>query len=694
MGIKFVEVFSLFTQAPGNLIYHLAVSLVWLLILGVSAVNLSKNRHRQRAKHLLTGSVILLVLQFAMVFVDFILLPGSDDPSIFFLVGQQCAGALLILWLTWTFLQGRKPLQFTRMSIFISLALIFFLAESILLSFFRLAALQNLPDLLPILWDVFSMAIVLVGCVLSLATKPEQWELALAILLTLAAGYFLPRLFIYEPIDILGGVRIAHILSLPWSLILLQRLSGKTPEIEKIAERILPHTQKADPTPILVDELLRIALQESSSQRAKAAARALSYSVISDICYLAHIPEGRATVELIAGYDLIREEATPTASLPSDQFPRIMDAWGAQRRLALSGADSAIQDTSTLTHLLRYHRLGNLLAFPLSLPDRGLVGGVIFLSPYTEKIFGENVHLLMDKISPTLSRVLYEPVPYERIEAELASARDAVDDLLTEKKALTKAFTRLGTTIDTQEGTIRQLKARYQVDRLEAIKQYQAYQAQIDKLQSESAALKDHLAEREQLQEKIRQITSERDGLQVSLARLNARIKEFEQQTGQTGPIRLSMENQVLSLNSILANVKHAKAAQFHGNNLHLEIINPDGGQMIRTDPVLLESALEGLMDNAVKASPPGSKIHISQELSFETGMLILQITDFGQGLTPAEQRAFFSGEGTAPPGIGSLSSIREAIRAIRLLNGKIWIKSEKDHFTTFRVELPVRIID
>jgi chemotaxis protein histidine kinase CheA len=45
-------------------------------------------------------------------------------------------------------------------------------------------------------------------------------------------------------------------------------------------------------------------------------------------------------------------------------------------------------------------------------------------------------------------------------------------------------------------------------------------------------------------------------------------------------------------------------------------------------------------------------------------------------------------------PGIGSIQSIREAIRAIRVLNGKIWLKSKKGEFTTFRVQLPVRIID
>ena len=74
--------------------------------------------------------------------------------------------------------------------------------------------------------------------------------------------------------------------------------------------------------------------------------------------------------------------------------------------------------------------------------------------------------------------------------------------------------------------------------------------------------------------------------------------------------------------------------------------------------------------------------------------MLIMQITDYGPGLTPDEQAALFSTEPPEIGGIGSLASIREAVRAIRVLNGKIWLKSKKDISTTFRVQLPVRIID
>ena len=125
-----------------------------------------------------------------------------------------------------------------------------------------------------------------------------------------------------------------------------------------------------------------------------------------------------------------------------------------------------------------------------------------------------------------------------------------------------------------------------------------------------------------------------------------------------------------------------------------MEIINPDGRQLIKTDPDLLRKILHGLINNAIEASNPGRTIELSLRLSLETGMLIIEVTDYGEGLTQTEQQALFSSEVEIIPGVGHIPDIREAIRAIRLLNGKIWLRSKKGAFTTFRVQLPVRIID
>jgi len=128
--------------------------------------------------------------------------------------------------------------------------------------------------------------------------------------------------------------------------------------------------------------------------------------------------------------------------------------------------------------------------------------------------------------------------------------------------------------------------------------------------------------------------------------------------------------------------------------DVDLEINNPDGRQMVKTDPELLQTALLELIMNAIMASDFGGTIRLDLTLSLEMGMLIIQVTDFGKGLTQTEQTALFSGQRQTIPGIGDVQSIRNAIRAIRVLNGKIWLRSKKSSYTTFRLQIPVRIID
>ena len=135
-----------------------------------------------------------------------------------------------------------------------------------------------------------------------------------------------------------------------------------------------------DTKPELVKQLLEINLTDSYDEKVKATVRALSLSVVADICYLVRLTPDNETIELMGGYDLIREI--------SQQLLHIMDAWADQRTLNLTNTRSDLRDADTLTLLLKYHRIGSLLAFPLHFAEQPTLGGLILLSPYTSKRWG------------------------------------------------------------------------------------------------------------------------------------------------------------------------------------------------------------------------------------------------------------------------------------------------------------------
>jgi len=696
MGINLSAIFTLLTSPPGYLIYHLVVSLGLAVIISLALARRNRSVNGRRALHVLIGCGVLLLIHISLFITTFlsINLP-VNNPLVPGMV-ERLAGSLTIIWVIWVYIEDDKGFILTGLNIFLSLVLCFGAAVSLVILYLQ-PLIQILDrSILDILWQGGSLLLILIGLVILIARRPHQWGVAALSLIFLGFGYSLQITLFDTNFSLMGPVRLALTLTLPWLLALTQRfpilmkdLESPVPEIKQES-----NSKPVDTKPELVDLLLKINLKENNTEKFQAAARALSLSVVADICYLVRILPAGNEVELAAGYDLIREIDLPSTTLERDELLHIMDAWADKRVLQLSQAHSDTRDAYTLALSLNYHQIGNMLAYPLNFPNQPTVGGVIFLSPYTSKHWGAETLRLMDEIKYTLTQVLFAPNPLDNLRADLDRKQEQMDKLREASERLSNALSEKESLISTLGSTIKKLKAKYQIEKLESVKQMDALRQEIDKYHSQSNAQRDITSRLEHLTAEIRQLTQERDQLKTDLARANARIKHLETQTGQTGPTRLSMDNQVISLDSIAANVRLQVASLLQQKNLDLEILNPDGRQMIRTDPELLQNVLHGLLKNAIQVSPYESSIKLTQNLSLETGMLIAEVTDFGEGLTQEEQTALFSADHEAIPGIGSIQAIRNAIRAIRVLNGKIWLRSKKNQFTTFRVQLPVRIID
>jgi predicted nucleic acid-binding Zn-ribbon protein len=692
MGNNTLVLLSFPTSLPGTWILYLipGSALVLLMILVLSRKNEIHNPIRR--KHLLTGSLVLFLLQVIGFAASLSCRNyGSIQLSTFQTILLSTA-ALTILWLSWTFLEERKNSLQTGITLALTGGILSFAVLSLLL--FRVQSLFPIfsQETFHIIWQIISLLLALSGLILILIRRPDQWIIGALILACLGIGCGLELLLGNGNPDAVAWSQLAQAISLPWLLILLQRLTQKE-DPPHIQDQTTPD-QPVDTKPELVDLLLQINLQEKAADRFRATVRALSLSLVADICYLVRILPDGDHIELIAGYDLIREIFLPTPTLHRGELLHIMDAWADQRVLRLSQIHADAQDAVTLTLLLKYHRIGNLLAYPLHLPNEPAAGGVIIFSPYTSKLFDSNSLHLLDEVQATLSRILFGKNPIDRVNAELERNTKLAAILRQTAESLSQVLSEKEALITTLKTDLQQYKAKYQMEKMDSVQQMEALHNEIQSLRQQPPPQEGLLRRVEQLSAQLRQLTEERDQLKTALVRAEARIKHLESETGQTGPTRISMDNQIISLDSIAANLRLQIAAQLQNNAQTLEIINPEGRQMIKTDPELLQTALQGLLENAMIITPLEGAIQLRLDVSLETGMLIAEVTDHGEGLTHDEQTLLFSATEATIPGIGSLPSIRDAIRAIRVLNGKIWLRSTKHLSTTFRVQVPIRIID
>jgi PAS domain S-box-containing protein len=113
----------------------------------------------------------------------------------------------------------------------------------------------------------------------------------------------------------------------------------------------------------------------------------------------------------------------------------------------------------------------------------------------------------------------------------------------------------------------------------------------------------------------------------------------------------------------------------------------------IDTDEKLLKKALTVILDNAIVYSPKRGEIKISAEV--KKNSVLIEIQNSGMGITPEHQALvftkFFRGNNFNTTEIaGAGLGLFIAKECVKLLNGKIWFKSEAGEETIFYLSLPL----
>ena len=119
--------------------------------------------------------------------------------------------------------------------------------------------------------------------------------------------------------------------------------------------------------------------------------------------------------------------------------------------------------------------------------------------------------------------------------------------------------------------------------------------------------------------------------------------------------------------------------------------------------PARIKQVLLNLVDNAVKYTPPGGRVHIAvtpttadSVASREARDVVVTVTDTGAGIRamdlPYVFHKFYRARGAAAdaqPGTGLGLAIAKSI--VELHGGRIWVRSDEGSGSTFAFSLPAR---
>jgi len=139
-------------------------------------------------------------------------------------------------------------------------------------------------------------------------------------------------------------------------------------------------------------------------------------------------------------------------------------------------------------------------------------------------------------------------------------------------------------------------------------------------------------------------------------------------------------------------NFVHTEVASAQYSTKQKLIIEGYTGHKVTSDVDRLGQVMTNLIRNASKYSPHADKIHI--RLKYEHDTVIVEVEDYGLGISPEDQTRLFdrffrsARVATSYPGLGlGLSICKEIIGA---LGGKIWLQSELGKGSKFYFSLPV----
>ncbi len=409
MSLFLGKISYLLTTPAGNLIYHLILA---FSIAGAlqGAIHHWRTSGFPQSRRAVAGLSILLAMQFTLFVFAGMAELGLFDPQLVLPPLDRAITLLSLVWITWLWVFP-EPLKLAD-------------AATILLSFFVLplfgltilfysqgARTDFNLSVFEIVWQGLCLAMVVLGLLVLFLRRPNGWGNGLAMMILAFLGH-LSALIWPQAGDFQGFLRLTQLAMFPILLTLPQRfiLPGdqqahkfsRTDPKGKSPIRQERRRYSVEPKTFL--SLISLAAETSPVKIYQDLTRSVSQAMLADLCFLFLLDSNKA-LSITSGYDLIREENLDGAPVDKANFPMLASAILRGRPLRLP-ASSTSYDLKALAKVLGLDNAGHLLSVPIISRDRGPIGSILILSPYSNRLWNTDDQHYLTNASPMFASVL------------------------------------------------------------------------------------------------------------------------------------------------------------------------------------------------------------------------------------------------------------------------------------------------
>ncbi|MBX3038000.1 MAG: hypothetical protein KF758_13905 [Anaerolineales bacterium] len=532
------------TVPPGDLIYFIVLVFV-VASAFQSAFNHWRASEFPQARRAFVGLGILLGAQMLMFLFSGLGWQSIVDPKTVLPPMDRAFIMFCIIWVTWLYAYPEPNRIADAIATILSLFVLTALGISLLTWQPQVASLSYNQTVDDFLWQVGSLILALFCIVILFLRKPDGMWYGI-ILLTLGFFGHLGHLFTRIDGNYSGIVRLAYMAAFPILLTLPQRFPIPTGTIGSAPPK--PTTLKADTTgrperrrystdPKTFHALLAVAAETNPTKMSQAITRAIAQTMLADLCFMIYLTDSNKQMVIAGGYDLIREDSLEGGSLNKSSIPMLANTIQRGKPLRLP-ASSTSADIRGLGDILGLNNPGHLLCIPILTPEKESLGGILLLSPYSDRTWSAEDQAFLANIAASLVPIIQRNQRINTLEAQNSMAKAQATDM---------------------ERRITELKQQLEEARAEATKNSSTdvnslmaaqdeSQHIIEQLQTENAELRagKNLPESSiQLESDLKATLQELAHLQNQIAEANMKILEMEK----------AEKNQVVTKNTEQAEV-------------------------------------------------------------------------------------------------------------------------------------------
>jgi len=533
MSLFFNQILTLLTNPPGNLIYHVVLVFTIAGTLQGAILFLRSSQFPQ-ARRTVLGLGILLGLQVVLFIISGLALRGWLDSKIVLPPLDRLMTLLALIWIAWLWVFP-EPLRLSDFSTWLLSLVVLGLFGVTLALWSQKPGISFNASIFEKVWQLISMAVVVLGTLGLLRRRPNGWGNGLAMLILAFVGHLLSLLWPMGG-NFPGFVRLTQLALFPILLTILQRFPASAPErtpvikTDSVTEEATLERRRYTTDPKTFHSLMTLAAEINADKVGRAMTRGIAQAMFADLCFLVTNGDDKS-LTITCGYDLIREENLEGSTINKEIIPLLANAIQRGRPLRLPSSSTS-SDLKGLGEILGLSNPGNLLSVPIASRESGNLGGILILSPYSNRLWNAEDQAYLSHVSNLFIPILERSQRASLLEGErdkalkeAQAARDQAEQAVKKSEEAVKELEKGQEKVALLQGENKTALQSAQEDSQRTI---ESLKTQMEQMR-QTGGMGGLPGESAQLESELRQALEEIARMQNALADANVIILELEQ---------------------------------------------------------------------------------------------------------------------------------------------------------------------